>query len=672
VNQTIGKLFSALIGGVGLWTVAIPAHAQPGVTWSLLESAHVSAQNGPNAPGLLTNATAQYTTAGGLTFNQNDPSAALATVPTVLTPGFSSVSLAVTNEGSSASAAASLSSGATHIFAATSYTSLGGGIFSSTASTDIQLSDMVTFHVAGGGAATVTLGFSLDGSLSNGSPSEWSYSQNIEYKIGTADMVWLGASGAGGGPTFSGTSGFITATPTNDTINGFSFLGTFQVNDGQVLPVFFAQAMSCSNSATCNFVNTGQMSLTLPTGVTYSSASGVFLTQTQGAPGPMQFYSVTPCRMVDTRVGQGKTSFFGPPSMAANSTRNFPLLAAGCSIPSTAEAYSLNFTVVPEGPLGYVSVWAQGNSYPGVSTLNSSDGSTIANAAIVPAGESGGITVLTSNATDLIIDVNGYFAPAGTSSLDFFPLTPCRIADTRATQPFTGLFGPPSLVANTGRNIPVGSSPCLSGSAAAYSLNMTVVPDGTLGFLSVWPAGQPFPVVSTLNSPDGTTLANAAILPAGSSGAVDVLASNATDLIIDINGTFSSPATGGLQFYPLTPCRVADTRSSQPFTEQFGPPSLVANAGRNFPIQASPCGIPATAAAYALNLTVVPTGALSFLSVWPQGEPYPGVSTLNSPDGFVIANAAIVPAGTVGNGGITVLPGNATDLIIDIVGYFAP
>ena len=36
----------------------------------------------------------------------------------------------------------------------------------------------------------------------------------------------------------------------------------------------------------------------------------------------------------------------------------------------------------------------------------------------------------------------------------------------------------------------------------------------------------------------------------------------------------------------------------------------------------------------------------------------------------VIANAAIVPAGT--GGAVTVLASNPTDLIIDIVGYFAP
>ncbi len=332
----------------------------------------------------------------------------------------------------------------------------------------------------------------------------------------------------------------------------------------------------------------------------------------------------------------------------------------------------MNFTAVPDGPLGFLSAWPAGDPYPGVSTLNSTDGSVIANAAIVPAGIGGSITVVAGDPTDLIIDVNGYFAPAAASGLDFFPLTPCRIVDTRSTQNFTGAFGPPSLAGFVTRDFPLATSLCLSGSEFAYSLNVTVVPPAPLGFLSIWPAGQPYPGVSTLNSPDATVLANAAIVPAGTGGDVNVVAGNPTDVIIDINGKFAAPGTGGLQFYAVTPCRVADTRSSQNFTGQFGPPSLAAFTGRNFPIQSSPCGIPATVQAYALNITVVPPGTLSFLSAWPAGQAYPGVSTLNSPDGFLIANAAIVPAGIGTGAAITVVAGNPTDLIIDIVGYFAP
>jgi hypothetical protein len=189
-------------------------------------------------------------------------------------------------------------------------------------------------------------------------------------------------------------------------------------------------------------------------------------------------------------------------------------------------------------------------------------------------------------------------------------------------------------------------------------------------YLSVWPAGQPFPTVSTLNSYTGLVLANAALVPAGTGGGIQVLASNPTDVIIDYDGYFAPPAAGSLSFYPVTPCRVVDTRASQSFPSPFGSPSMAANSSRNFPVLSSPCGIPSTAKAYALNVTALPPGPLGFVTVWPAGQPFPGSSTLNSYSGTIVANAAIVPAGA--GGAVAVYASNLTDVVLDIVGYFAP
>jgi hypothetical protein len=74
-------------------------------------------------------------------------------------------------------------------------------------------------------------------------------------------------------------------------------------------------------------------------------------------------------------------------------------------------AYSLNVTVVPDGPLFYLTAWPTGSAQPLVSTLNSFDGSVVANAAVVPAGTNGAISVFATNPTHVILDINGYFAP---------------------------------------------------------------------------------------------------------------------------------------------------------------------------------------------------------------------------------------------------------------------
>ena len=134
----------------------------------------------------------------------------------------------------------------------------------------------------------------------------------------------------------------------------------------------------------------------------------------------------------------------------------------------------------------------------------------------------------------------------------------------------------------------------------------------------------------------------------------------------------SAFGTDTLVFVAMTPCRVIDTRAGFGFPAPFGTPSLVGGATRSFPMQASTlCSIPATAAAYSLNVTAVPSGPLGFLTLWPFGATRPNASTLNSLAGAIVANAAIVPAGNDTSGSIDAYSSDATDMIVDINGYFA-
>jgi hypothetical protein len=395
-----------------------------------------------------------------------------------------------------------------------------------------------------------------------------------------------------------------------------------------------------------------------------SAASVIWSFTTGTAPVGLHFVPVTPCRVADTR---GPSGPFGGPTMTADSSRSFAIPQSACGIPATAEAYSLNVTVVPQGPLSYLTLWPTGQTPPFVSTLNSFGGIVVANAAIVPAGSGGAVSVFVTNTTDVILDINGYFgASSGTSSYSFYPATPCRVADTRGP---SGQFGGPSMYAGQTRDFPIPLSACaIPSDVTAYSLNVTVVPDGPLSYLSLWPTGQTQPLVSTLNSWTGKVVANAALVPAGSNESISVFVTNPTDVILDINGYIGVAGyPGALSFYPVTPCRVADTRNA---AGPFGGPEMEAGTTRSFTIPASACNIPSNAAAYSLNVTVVPDGALSYLSAWPTGLAQPVVSTLNSFDGSVVANAAIVPAGT--DAAISIFVTNPTQVILDINGYFAP
>ena len=136
--------------------------------------------------------------------------------------------------------------------------------------------------------------------------------------------------------------------------------------------------------------------------------------------------------------------------------------------------------------------------------------------------------------------------------------------------------------------------------------------------------------------------------------------------------------SAALVFVAMPPCRVMDTRQGQGFTGAFGPPSIAAGLPvRTIPVQSSTtCSVPALAQAYSFNVTVVPPGGLLYITLYPatanpQPSP-PNASTLNDPSGTIIANAAIVPAGTDGQGSVDVYSSSPTDLIIDINGYYAP
>jgi subtilisin family serine protease len=132
-----------------------------------------------------------------------------------------------------------------------------------------------------------------------------------------------------------------------------------------------------------------------------------------------------------------------------------------------------------------------------------------------------------------------------------------------------------------------------------------------------------------------------------------------------------SPASQGLDFFTVAPCRVLDTRG-QPGPN--GGPALGSGVPRLLPV-AGRCGIPPTARAVAVNVTVTGPTAAGHLGFAVGGCPVPpGTSTINFSAGQTRANLAILPLATNGTGAITVFPtvlaaGNV-HLILDVTGYF--
>ena len=376
----------------------------------------------------------------------------------------------------------------------------------------------------------------------------------------------------------------------------------------------------------------------------------------QDEPSPaMRFVPVTPCRVADTRNAAGPE---GGPSLTGGIARNFAIGGSACGIPATAQAYSLNVTVVPHGDLNFLTVWPSRQVQPMVSTMSSPDGRIRGNSIIVPAGANGAVSVYATDTTDLVLDINGYFTAAdNTAALAFYPLAPCRVADTRNP---SGMLGGPYLSGGSTRDFPVLSSACnIPASARAYSLNFAAVPHGELGYITAWPASQSMPLAATLSALTGTVTANAAVVPAGPGGDIDVFASNDTDLVIDIDGYFAPPGPGGLSLHVLPACRVLDTRSASGTPPAGGTEVVNLTAGY--------CGVPTNLRAAILNATVLPSGPLGYLTLWPNGAPQPLTATLNALDGVTTSNMALVPTT---NGSIDAFTTNPTNLLLDIYGWF--
>ena len=134
------------------------------------------------------------------------------------------------------------------------------------------------------------------------------------------------------------------------------------------------------------------------------------VTGTLGTPNNTSFYTLTPCRVLDTRGAVGP---LGGPALSGGIVRNFTLTGGACAVPATAKSVSINATVTQPTAQGHVVLFPTGGAVPLASTINFRAGQTRANNAIVPLGTNGMISAVSGqpsgNTVHFILDVNGYF-----------------------------------------------------------------------------------------------------------------------------------------------------------------------------------------------------------------------------------------------------------------------
>jgi hypothetical protein len=228
----------------------------------------------------------------------------------------------------------------------------------------------------------------------------------------------------------------------------------------------------------------------------------------------------------------------------------------------------------------------------------------------------------------------------------FTPVPVARLLDTR----------PNALAAGAQRNLTVAGVAGVPANATAVALNVAAVNTNT-GHLRVFPTGEPLPTASVINFQTGKNTPNHVIVKVGAGGQVTFFAGNTTNIIVDINGYFTSTGTGAT--YVPVPTRTRLQTITIPGVSSTN--VVVLGAG----------GIGPDAITAAVDIGALNPTSAGHLRVFPAG-PVPTASTHNFVAGDSRMNLVLVNPGT--GGAITIYnasPGSVT-ITVDTVGYFHP
>ena len=252
-----------------------------------------------------------------------------------------------------------------------------------------------------------------------------------------------------------------------------------------------------------------------------------------------------------------------------------------------------------------------------------------------------------------------------TAGSDYTAYGPTRVLDTRYG---TGAAKAP-VKAHSITQVKFAGNGGIPAGVTAVVLNVTATEPTAAGFITVYGDGSARPGSSNVNFVKGQTVPNQVIAPVGADGKVDFYndSTGTTELIADVAGYFTATPSSG--YSALTPYRLVDTRygTGEPKRPLAGKGSfavqIAGNDGEKLPVS----GITAVA----LNITSTGSLGSGFLTAYGDGASRPTASNVNFTTGQTIANSVITPVGS--DGKIRIYNGStkATNVVVDVVGYYS-
>lgn len=369
------------------------------------------------------------------------------------------------------------------------------------------------------------------------------------------------------------------------------------------------------------------------------------------------YHPVTPTRILDSRTsGVGVEGTWGP-----GHTRQLDVTGPG-GVPDDATAVALNVTVTGGTAASDLRLWPNAIAQPQVSSLNWLPGETVPNLVVVGVGAGGRVNIRNqAGEVHVIADLVGWYGPAAdpTGAL-YRPVAPTRVQDSR--KPDVGLEG--AWAPAQTRVLDLDDVTTVPADATAVAIGITATEGTAASDLRVWPTAGAGGTTSTLNWVAGQTRPNVALVPLDAQHQISLRnTAGEVHVIADVVGWFTRD---GDALTIVQPTRIQDSRKAAPGLA--GPWS--AGQVRELPVVGS-AGVPETASAVVVNVTVTGGTAASNLRLWASDRPVPGTSNLNWAEGQTVAALAVVE---IGDGGAIAIRNHSgsVHVVVDVIGYLSP
>ncbi len=368
------------------------------------------------------------------------------------------------------------------------------------------------------------------------------------------------------------------------------------------------------------------------------------------------FLAVAPVRIVDTRSGIGAPQ--GP--VGAHCVLRVDLDDASRPVGATAAVV----TVTSVGALRptFLTVYSCGSDRPYVSHLNPRPGDPVAGLAIVSFDATRTACIYVDDATDVLVDLTGWYAPSGSP---LHELTPLRVLDTR-TGPRTPGLAPGQPRDGTTIRIPLASR-ALPAGARAVAAVVTLTNATHETFATAAPCGA-LPGTSTVNTLPGVARGAPAMVGLDVSGDLCVFVDRSADVIVDITGWYGddAPTTGvplvaaGSPLRELRALRLADSRSGT------GGWSTRFASGE---IRAVRLLDQVAVGATAVELEIIAVDATSdgYLTAYPCGTNPPIASVVNFRAGATAAESSMVTVGLGTGGEVCLQSFGSAHVVVDLI-----